>query len=156
MKPFLIAAFTLLVTSIVSAQELGLRLGDGAGLDFVYGSGAGRMQANIGWQVSNIFDPPIKHMLYGDVLWTVLYKPVGENFYWFMGLGGTVLYHEDLLLGAAGQLGIEHPFTQMPLVVGVDLRPTLWVYEFPGVRLRRIGIYARWNFSKNKPVFLPE
>lgn len=148
MKKLILFGFALLTAGIMSAQEVGIRLGDGGAIDLVFGTGVGRIHANVGWSLDiNDNDSKYNDALYVDVLWDLLYKPLQDNFYWYVGVGGAARIGDPFRLGAAGELGIEYRFSEVPIVLGADWRPTFWLIESTDFSAARFGINARWNFG---------
>lgn len=144
MKKILLVLFTTLCFGTLSAQEVGVRFGgingsNGAAIDAVFGSGPGRIHADLGFFDSNIGV---------DVLWDLLYKPIGgEAFSWYVGVGLTTIIGDNFWLGAAGEIGLEYRFNGVPIVIGIDWRPTFWIIEETGFGADSFGLNARWNFG---------
>lgn len=147
MKKLLLIGFVLFAAGSLSAQEVGIRLGDGGAIDFVLGTGTGRIHANVGWSLDVDGNSSYENALYADVLWDLLYKPLKDNFYWYVGVGGATRIGDPFRLGAAGELGIEYRFTDVPIVIGADWRPTFWLIESTDFSASRFGLNARWNFG---------
>lgn len=145
MRKIVIIVFATLALTTMQAQEVGIRFGGtsgvgGVALDAVFGTGASRIHANLGF--------------YGDrgigvdVLWDLIYKPLGgEAFYWYLGVGPSALLGDPFYLGVSGEIGLEYRFNTVPIVIGADWRPTLWVVEKTDFSPQGFGLNVRWNFG---------
>src|SRR6188768_3809966 len=100
----------LLLTSLaaqVSAQELGVRIGDVVGnraaIDAVFNANeAGRIHADLSFG---------KNSVGVEVLWDVVYRQIGSSdFDWYLGVGPTALFHDDAHVGLSGEIGVEGHF----------------------------------------------
>ncbi|MHC1777025.1 MAG: hypothetical protein AB9834_16615 [Lentimicrobium sp.] len=144
-KLILIAIFALTACYYADAQEIGVRFGgtNGAGgvaIDGVFGDGPGRIHADLGIYNSGVGV---------DVLWNFIYKPLGgEAFNWYLGAGPTTYIGDDFWLGACGEIGLEYRFNSVPISLGVDWRPTLWVIEETKFGADSFGLCARYRFGK--------
>jgi hypothetical protein len=145
MKKLVFVLLPGLAFSTLNAQEVGIRFGGvngggGAAIDAVFGSGPGRIHADLGF-----FDNAVGV----DVLWDLVYKPLdSEALNWYLGVGPSVVLGDPTWLGAAGELGLEYRFQSVPVVLGVDWRPTLWIVEETRFGANSFGVNARWNFGK--------
>jgi hypothetical protein len=145
-KLYLIAIFTLVAFSFANAQELGVRFGGthgegGVALDGVFGAGPGRIHADLA----------IYHNAMGvDVLWDFIYKPLGaEAFSWYLGAGpSTYIGNDSFWLGLSGEIGLEYAFKTVPISIGADWRPTLWVIESTEFGADSFGLNVRFRFGK--------
>jgi hypothetical protein len=128
-----------------NAQELGIRFGgtNGAGgvaIDGVFGEGAGRIHGDLGFYKGGVGV---------DVLWDLLYRPLGEEaFNWYLGVGPTTYIGDEFWLGASGEIGLEYRFDTVPVAIGVDWRPTLWVIEETKFGADSFGLNVRYIFGK--------
>ncbi len=144
-KLLLISIFALIAGYYAGAQEIGVRFGgtNGAGgvaLDGVFGAGPGRIHADLG-----IYNGGVGV----DVLWDFIYKPLGgEAFNWYLGAGPTTYIGDDFWLGVCGEIGLEYRFNSVPISLGVDWRPTLWVIEETKFGADSFGLCARFRFGK--------
>ncbi len=133
----------ILTTSLASAQQfsehsLGLRLGDGNGfgseISYQYGlSEQNRLEIDLGWNDGDDFDG---FKLTGVYQWV---WNLEGNFNWYVGAGagfGSYEYEvnipnspafneDETFLLAAGQIGIEYNFNEIPLQLSIDTRPEL-------------------------------
>lgn len=129
---------------VLSAQEVGVRFGGtngagGAAVDAVFGAGSGRIHADLGFY---------KHGVGVDVLWDLLYKPLsGEAFNWYLGVGPSAFIGENnFWLGISGEIGLEYRFSSVPIAIGADWRPTLWVVEETRFGADSFGLNIRFVF----------
>jgi hypothetical protein len=127
----------------LNAQEVGVRFGGtngagGAAIDAVFGSGSGRIHADLGFY---------KEGVGVDVLWDLLYRPLsGEAFNWYLGVGPTTFIGDDFWLGISGEIGLEYRFSSVPIAIGADWRPTLWVVEETKFGADSFGLNIRFVF----------
>ncbi len=127
-----------------NAQEVGIRFGGtngagGAAIDGVFGEGPGRFHADLGFYDGGVGI---------DFLWDFLYKPLrGEVFNWYLGVGPTTYIGDDFWLGASGEIGLEYRFNSVPVALGIDWRPTLWVVEETKFGADTFGLNARFIFG---------
>lgn len=144
MKKLVLFGFALLTVGVMSAQEVGIRFGGvngggGAAIDAVFGTGSSRIHADLGFYGGGIGV---------DVLWDLIYKPLGgEAFYWYLGPGVTTYIGDDFWLGAAAELGLEYRFNTVPIVIGLDWRPTFWIIDESRFGADSFGLNVRWNFG---------
>lgn len=127
-----------------NAQEVGVRFGGtnsagGAAIDAVFGTGSGRIHADLGFYREGVGV---------DVLWDLLYKPLsGEAFNWYLGVGPTTFIGNDFWwLGVSGEIGLEYRFSGAPIAIGADWRPTLWVVEETKFGADSFGLNFRFVF----------
>ncbi len=60
-----------------------------------------------------------------DLLWDFLYLPMlDETFYLYTGVGPYALFEKPLIYGATAEIGLEYHFDSVPIVLGLDWRPT--------------------------------
>lgn len=144
MKKVLLVAFAVVTMGSLSAQEVGIRFGGvngagGAAIDAVFGTGASRIHADLGFYSDGVGI---------DVLWDLLYKPLsGEAFNWYVGVGPSALISDDFWLGVSGEIGLEYRFNGVPIVLGVDWRPTFWIIDDSRFGADSFGLNARWSFG---------
>lgn len=127
----------------LNAQEVGVRFGGtngagGAAIDAVFGVGSGRIHADLGFYKDGVGI---------DVLWDLLYRPLsGEAFNWYLGVGPTTFIGDDFWLGISGEIGLEYRFSSVPIAIGADWRPTLWVVEETKFGADSFGLNIRFVF----------
>lgn len=144
-KLLLIVIIAFAASYYAGAQEIGVRFGGtngsgGVALDGVFGDGPGRIHADLGFYKNGVGI---------DVLWDFIYKPLGgEAFNWYLGAGPTTYISDDFWLGVCGEIGLEYRFNSVPISLGVDWRPTLWVIEETKFGADSFGLCARFRFGK--------
>ncbi|MGL2986901.1 hypothetical protein ACSVH5_04830 [Flavobacterium sp. RSSA_27] len=142
MKKLLLGLLFLGSTNLISAQEIGVRWGDVTGndvaLDAVFSAGKfSRIHSNVSFG-DNVG---------ADVLFDFIYRPLGgESFNWYMGAGPSAYFGNDFWLGVSGEVGLEYRFKGVPLAVGVDYRPTLWLIEDTDFHSGGFGLNVRFVF----------
>lgn len=139
----------LFVTSFIccyylgASQEIGARfgevLGNNVALDMVFRGGEfNRIHADIS------FGSDVGL----EVLWDLVYRPLGgEAFNWYLGVGPSLLFSDPLLFGISGEVGLEYRFREIPIAVGVDWRPTLFVVEETDFDSGGFGFNVRFVFG---------
>jgi hypothetical protein len=140
----IVLMFTLFCASqFVNAQEIGFRLGNvvggNAAVDGVFSLGKfSRVHADVSFGDGGIGV---------EALWDFLYKPVdGEALKWYVGAGPSMNINDDFFLGASGEVGLEYRFEEVPIVLGIDWRPTLWIVEKTDFKAGGFGFNARYAF----------
>lgn len=140
---FAIAVMACTMAS-VNAQEIGVRFGGtngagGAAIDAVFGAGQfSRVHADLGFY---------KGGMGIDALWDFIYRPLGgEEFNWYLGVGPSLYIGDDFWLGASGEIGLEYGFETVPIVIGLDWRPTLWIVEETKFGADSFGLNVRFVF----------
>ena len=68
------------------------------------------------------------------------------DFKWYAGFGPSVYLSEDFRLGAAGEVGVEYAFSEVPITLGLDFRPYLFLVEVTEFRAG-FGFNARWRLN---------
>ncbi|PIF06444.1 MAG: outer membrane insertion C- signal [Draconibacterium sp.] len=129
-----------------SAQEIGIRFGGttgsyGAAIDAVFSTGQfNRVHADLGFYSGNIGV---------DALWNFIYRPLGsEVFNWYLGVGPSLFLGDGFELGASGEIGVEYLFSTVPVAIGLDWRPTLWIIEDTRFGGDSFGLNVRFVFGK--------
>ena len=133
-----IAGFTAL-----NAQEVGIRFGEMTGnnvaVDGVFSLGEfSRIHADISFGDG----------LGVDALWDFIYKPIDDDFNWYVGFGPSVLFDDPFFLGVSGEIGIEYHFDTVPIAIGLDYRPTFWIIEETDFDAGGFGLNIRYVFDK--------
>jgi hypothetical protein len=137
--------FTFATFCFASAQELGVRFGGtnghgGVALDGVFGAGPGRIHGDLGFYEGGMGV---------DLLWDFIYKPLGgESFNWYLGAGPTTYIGNDFWLGLTGEIGLEYRFHTVPISIGADWRPTLWIVKETSFGADSFGLNVRFRFGK--------
>jgi len=143
----LLAVLVIVIGGALSsnAQEIGVRFGgtNGAGgvaIDGVFSAGKlSRIHADLGFYKGGVGI---------DALWDFLYKPLGgEAFNWYLGAGLSSYIGDDFQIGASGEAGLEYRFNQVPIAIGADWRPTLWITN-TRFGADSFGLNIRYVFGK--------
>lgn len=129
---------------LLNAQEIGIRLGGnngfgGAAIDGVFNTGLGRIHGNLGFYDGGAGV---------DALWDFIVQPIsGEAFSWYAGAGASTYIGNDFYLGASGEIGLEYRFNTVPIVLGLDWRPTFWIVTDTRFGADSFGLNVRWDFG---------
>jgi hypothetical protein len=150
MKNILFAAIALFTTLTTNAQDnntykraVGIRLG----------SSVPAIQSGISY----------KHFLKNNAIEGIIslgdgiaicglyeiHKPINsvENLQWFIGGGGYVGFNNGFKnFGAAGIVGLDYKFANIPLNLSLDWKPELNLIEFVGFEGTGFGVSARFTF----------
>ncbi|WP_115461706.1 outer membrane insertion C- signal [Winogradskyella aurantiaca] len=143
----LLFGLMLFATTALSAQELGIRFGNTA---------AGSQSNNVA--VDGIFAAGEFSRIHADVsfgngvgvdaLWDFLYRPLGgEAFSWYVGVGPSLFIGNKFWLGVSGEIGLEYAFNGVPIVLGIDWRPTFWLLEKTTFEAGGFGLNIRYRFK---------
>jgi opacity protein-like surface antigen len=142
MKKIILSALMLLGLAFTAQSQeiaknaLGLRLGsnDGFGAEVSYQRGLSknnRLEFDLGWRDSNHVDA-IKAVGLYQWVWNI-----DEGFNWYAGVGAGVAawdydydgpgrYHDSgTYVFAAGDIGIEYGFKNVPILLSLDARPEI-------------------------------
>jgi hypothetical protein len=127
----------------VQAQEIGLRFGhingNNVALDGIFSTGEfSRVHGNLSFGQNG---------LGLDALWNPIYDDIPDtDFKWYAGFGPSVYLSDDFRLGAAGEVGVEYAFSEVPITLGLDFRPYLFLVEITEFRAG-FGFNARWRLN---------
>lgn len=139
----MIFAFLVLGSISTQAQELGLRFGhlngNNVALDGIFSTGKySRVHADVSFGNNG---------LGLDALWNPIYDDIPDtDFNWYAGFGPSVYLSDNFRLGAAGEVGIEYAFAEVPITLGLDFRPYLFLVEVTEFR-SGFGFNARWRLN---------
>lgn len=128
-------------SSILNAQEIGIRFGEvvggNAAIDGVFKLGKfERIHANLSFG---------NERLGVEALWDFILKPLeGDELKWYAGVGPSVVVGNEFLLGASGEVGLEYRFKELPIALGLDWRPTFWLIEETKFSARGFGLNLRY------------
>ena len=141
-KLFLLIALTM-AFSYSNAQEIGLRFGDVTGgnvaIDGILNTGKNRIHADLSFG----------HGLGIDVLWDLLYKPLNpQELHWYVGIGPSMLIDDPFWLGVSGELGMEYHFRNVPISLGLDWRPTVFLIDETEFAAEGFGFNVRYVINK--------
>jgi hypothetical protein len=144
-KLLIVATFLFAGILASNAQELGVRFGGtngagGAAVDAIFGLGQfSRVHADLGFYNGGVGI---------DALWDFVYRPLsGEAFNWYLGAGPTTYIGDDFWLGLSGEIGLEYRFQGVPIAIGADWRPTLWIVEETKFGADSFGLNVRYVFG---------
>jgi hypothetical protein len=141
MKKFSLIAAFMMITTIASAQEVGVRWGDVSGgdvaIDAVFSMGKfSRTHANISFG----------NGVGIDVLWDFIYKPLGgEALNWYAGVGPFAVFDDPFQLGIVGEVGLEYRFN-FPISLSADWRPSFRIIEDTDFHAGGFGVNVRYIF----------
>ena len=144
----------------ISKNALGLRLGDndGFGGEVSYQRGLSknnRLELDLGWRNSNNYDA---FKLVGLYQWV---WDIDKGFNWYAGVGGGIgswsydqggnNYSGTIIL-AAGDIGIEYNFKEVPIQLSLDFRPEFYLNNSGDNKFRNdnfgpdLGLGIRYRF----------
>ena len=137
----LFIGLALLVSTFLSAQEIGIRFGEVSGnniaVDGVFDFNGSRIHANLS------FGDGVGL----DALWDFVYEPLGdEALNWYAGVGPSTYFGDDFFLGVSGEIGLEYVFNDAPIVIGFDYRPTFWILKNTNFDWGGFGLNVRYIF----------
>ncbi len=118
----------------ISENALGLRLGDNSGFggEVSYQRGLShnnRLEMDLGWRNRTNYngydDKAIKLTGIYQWIWNI-----DGGFNWYAGVGGGLGSYKNsvnssVFVFAAGDIGIEYGFKEVPLLISLDLRPEI-------------------------------
>ncbi len=142
-KLFTILLLAFLGLQFASSQELGIRVGDvvggNAAIDFVMPLKAGRLHADLS---------------FGDgvgveALYDFLFDEIGSGFYYYVGAGAYTVIGDPFRLGIVAEGGVEYRFDGVPIVLGLDWRPSFQILDNTDFHVGGFGFNARWVFGSN-------
>lgn len=142
---FSLMLFMMATWNETKAQEIGLRFGDVLGnnvaIDGIFGLGQfSRVHGNVAFGDRGVGI---------EALWNFVYRPLGgEAFYWYAGVGPSLLLGDPFILGASGEIGLEYKFNSVPLALGLDWRPRVDILETTAFRAGGFGLNIRYVFGK--------
>ncbi|WP_339867698.1 outer membrane insertion C- signal [uncultured Algoriphagus sp.] len=149
MKYFKILALVMffgLAASLQSnAQELGIRFGNFAGnnvaVDGVFELGQfSRIHADVSFGGNGVGI---------DALWDFIYRPIGtSDFDYYIGAGPSLFLGDPFGLSAAGEIGVEYAFPDVPIAIGLDWRPTFRIVEDTDFFADVFGLNIRYVFGR--------
>ena len=139
----LVLGFALLTTIESQAQEVGLRFGNFYGnnvaIDGIFATGDfSRIHANLSFGGNGLGI---------DALWNPIYEDIpNSDFKWYAGFGPSIYLSEDFRFGGAGEVGAEYAFSEVPITVGLDFRPYLFLIEETEFSAG-FGLNVRWRLN---------
>lgn len=142
----LIAALVvvLALANVGYAQEVGIRFGDAMGnkssvaIDGIFGLGKySRIHADVSFG----------NGVAVEALWDFLYRPIEQSpINWYVGVGPSLYLSSPFALGAAGEVGLEYRFKDIPMAIGLDYRPTFVLIEKTAF-VNSFGFNVRYVFK---------
>lgn len=146
-KLFVIVLIGCAAVTSANAQELGIRFGDAmankssVAIDGVFGLGKfSRLHADVSFG----------NGVGVEVLWDFLYRPIPNSpINWYVGVGPSLFLGSPFALGASGEIGLEYRFNEIPLVIGLDYRPTFVLVETTAF-VNSFGFNVRYVFGGGK------
>lgn len=142
-KTFLILAVITCSVIGAHAQEIGVRFGEVSGgnvaVDAVFAMGKfNRIHADISFGNNGVGI---------DAIWDMYVQRLGnEAFNWYIGVGPYTFIGNDFKLGAAGELGIEYHFKDIPIALGGDWRPYFQFIGETDAQFNSFGLNVRFVF----------
>ncbi len=144
----LIITFSITAFSQIPPNTLGLRLGGGFGFNFEasyqraftektrmeLGMGMGVDSGNTGFNISGTY----------QWVWNI---EGGLN--WFAGPGAQIgSWAGNLYMGLHGQTGIEYLFSEIPIQIAIDTRPTIGIVNAANDFEINVNVAIRYVFGK--------
>lgn len=126
------------------AQEVGIRFGNVNGnnvaVDGVFALGQfSRVHADVSFGNDGVGI---------DALWNPVYDNIStSDFKWYAGFGPSLYLADDFKLGVAGEIGVEYPFADVPITLGLDWRPYFILVENTNFDAGGFGLNVRWRFN---------
>ncbi len=142
-----VIALGLLFAHSAYSQEVGIRFGNAlanknsVALDGVFALGKfSRIHADVSFG----------NGVGVEALWDFLYRPIPNSpINWYVGVGPALYLGTPFGLGASGEVGIEYRFDDVPLVLGLDFRPTFVLVEKTDF-VANFGFNVRYVISQGK------
>lgn len=130
----------------LSAQEIGLRFGPGLGnslaIDGIFSMGEyTRVHTDLTFSDDG---------LGAAALWNFSFEPINDfpDLHWYVGAGPYTVIGDDFDLGVAGEIGIEYQFLDIPLIIGLDVRPALEIIDDTSFSGTGFGLNVRYQFHR--------
>jgi hypothetical protein len=143
MKKLFVLFFIMgVLAGFSQAQEIGVRFGDIVGnnvaVDVVFGSQGYRVHGDVSFGKGSVG---------AEALFDLVVRPMsGEAFSFYMGIGAFGWFGDPFQLGVSSEVGIEYRFNTIPIVLGVDWRPSLRVIDDTKFIADRFGFNVRFVF----------
>lgn len=156
-KLLLLLTMVLGIVTVSNSQEIGVRFGDvsagNVAIDAVFSTGDfNRLHGDISFG----------DVVAADLIWDFFYRPiVDETLNWYMGVGpylgildkdkittvdgvSTHKNETDFNLGGVFEIGLEYRFEAVPIVVGMDYRPSLEIIDKTDLHFGGFGFNIRY------------
>lgn len=127
-----------------NSQEIGIRLGNVNGnnvaVDGVFALGEfSRIHADVSFGNGGVGI---------DALWNPIYDNISDSdFKWYAGFGPSLFLADNFKFGAAGEIGAEYEFADVPLIIGLDWRPYFILVEETTFDAGGFGLNIRWRLK---------
>jgi hypothetical protein len=127
----------------LQAQEVGIRFGDFYGnnvaIDGVFALGEfSRIHADVSFGGNGLGI---------DALWNPIYDDIPDtDLQWYAGFGPALYLGDNFRFGAAGEVGADYAFSDVPITIGLDFRPYLFLVEQTEFRAG-FGLNVRWRLN---------
>lgn len=145
MKKWIVGFVLVAAVSVANAQEIGVRFGDVTGgrvaLDAVFSTSKfSRIHADASFGYGG---------LGVDALWDFIYKPIDNGgLNWYAGVGPGMYINDPFWLYVVGELGVEYRFSEAPVSLSVDWRPTVSIIQTTDMYFGRYGLNIRYILGK--------
>ncbi|MBR5076606.1 MAG: hypothetical protein IKX28_06335 [Bacteroidales bacterium] len=137
----LVAVFAFVAVASAQPRALGVRAGWGGELSYQHGTGAGFLEADLGFLAANGF--------YVTGIYDFILGSSGIcNFYAGPGVQLGFYNHAEesgFNAGIAGQLGVEFEIPSVPLNISLDWRP-VYYFNYGGFGWQGIALGLRYRF----------
>jgi len=138
----LILICLIFFTYHLSAQEIGLRLGDMYGNNIALDATIPVKNKRIHTTIS-FGDNIGVDAIYDFAVASIFRSP---DLRYYAGLGLTTLFSSEFKLGVMGELGIEYGFPRTPITIGLDYRPAIIIIEKMDFIYGNFGLNVRYRF----------
>ncbi len=113
-------AILISCTLIGKAQEIGIRGGDLSGGNIAI---TGAFSTGYFTRIHTCVS--FGESVGVDLLWDFIHRPlIDEVLYVYAGAGSYALFEKPFVMGTTGEIGMEYRFDSVPVVLGLDWRPT--------------------------------
>ena len=65
-----------------------------------------------------------------------------------MGAGPSTFIGDEFWLGLSGEIGLEYRFATVPIAIGADWRPTMWLVKETKFGADSFGLNVRYVFGQ--------
>ncbi len=127
----------------MSAQEIGLRLGDMYGNNIALDATIPVKNKRIHTAIS-FGDNIGVDAIYDFAVASIFRSP---DLRYYAGLGLTTLFSSEFKLGVMGELGIEYGFPRTPITIGLDYRPAIIIIEKMDFIYGNFGLNVRYRIK---------
>ncbi len=150
MKKIILSAIILFTTIVTNAQDGGYKNAFGVRL----GPSTPVIQSGLTYKHFMSNNKAIEGILsFGDGVGICglyeIHKPLAgvDNLQFLYGVGGYAGFQSKVsYIGAAGIVGLDYKFNQIPLNISLDWKPELNIIEKVGFEASTVGFSARFTF----------